>query len=121
LLAGQFRYQRSRRLGSTNEPLSELRCDASPRKLPAVRDLDTIDSELRLVAAVRGAVRAEGGPLPSAAPMDELLDERLAHRGRGRRVSGSQQRSGGPQTAWAQIVPGAGEHRKTQVVIYSCQ
>lgn len=28
------------------------------------------------------AVRDEGGPMPTTAPMDELLDERLAHRGR---------------------------------------
>jgi len=28
-------------------------------------DIDTIDSELRLVAALRGAARERGGPLPS--------------------------------------------------------
>jgi hypothetical protein len=27
-------------------------------------------------------VRDEGDPMPTTAPMDELLDERLAHRGR---------------------------------------
>jgi hypothetical protein len=58
-----------------------LRRDTALRKLPATRDLDTIDSELRLVAAVRCVVRDEGGPMPTTAPMDELLDERLAHRG----------------------------------------
>jgi hypothetical protein len=30
-----------------------------------MRDLDTIDSELRLVAALRRAARERGGPLPS--------------------------------------------------------
>jgi hypothetical protein len=47
-----------------------------------MRDIETIDSGLRLVAALRRAAREWDGPLPSAAPMDELLDERLAHRGR---------------------------------------
>ena len=41
-------------------------------------DRDSIDYELRLIAAVRRAVRDEGGPMPTTAPMDELLDERLA-------------------------------------------
>jgi hypothetical protein len=31
-----------------------------------VRDLDTIDSELRLVAALRRAARERGEPLPKA-------------------------------------------------------
>jgi hypothetical protein len=47
-----------------------------------MRDIETIDSELRLVAALRYAARDRGGPLPSPAPMDELLDERFARRGR---------------------------------------
>jgi hypothetical protein len=37
-----------------------------------VRDPDTIDSELRLITAVRRTIRDEGGPMPSTAPMDEL-------------------------------------------------
>ena len=49
-----------------------------------MQDLEVIHSELRLLAAVRRTVRDEGGPMPSTAPTDELLDERLAHRGRGR-------------------------------------
>jgi hypothetical protein len=45
-----------------------------------MRDLETIDSELRLVAAaLRRAAQERDEPLPSTAPMDELLDERLAH------------------------------------------
>jgi hypothetical protein len=41
-----------------------------------MRDLDTIDSELRLVAAPRHAARERGGPLPSIDVADALLDER---------------------------------------------
>lgn len=41
-----------------------------------VRDLDTIDYELRLVAALRRAARKYGGPLPSITAADALLDER---------------------------------------------
>jgi hypothetical protein len=47
-----------------------------------MRDREIIDSELRLLAAVRRTLRDEGGPMPGTAPMNELLDERLAHRGR---------------------------------------
>jgi len=41
-----------------------------------MRDIDTIDSELRLVAVLRRAARERGGPLPSIAVADALLDER---------------------------------------------
>jgi hypothetical protein len=41
-----------------------------------VRDIETIDSELRLVAALRRAARERGGPLPSIEVADALLDER---------------------------------------------
>ena len=41
-----------------------------------MRDLDTIDSELRLVAALRCAAWERGGPLPSIAVADALLEER---------------------------------------------
>jgi hypothetical protein len=47
-----------------------------------MRDIETIDSELRLVAAFRRAARERGGPLPSIDVADALLDERLAQRGR---------------------------------------
>ena len=40
-----------------------------------MRDLDTIDSELRLLAAVRWSIREHGGE-PSSRQVDELLDER---------------------------------------------
>jgi hypothetical protein len=38
-------------------------------------DLETIDSELRLLAAVRWSIREHGGE-PSSRQVDELLDER---------------------------------------------
>ena len=41
-----------------------------------MRDIDTIDSELRLVAALRRAARERGGPLPSIVVANALLDER---------------------------------------------
>ena len=47
-------------------------------KLSAIRDLDTIDSELRLIAALRWSIREHGGE-PSGRQVDELLDERLSH------------------------------------------
>jgi hypothetical protein len=43
-----------------------------------MRDLDTIDSELRLLLAIRQMVREEEGRPPSTARIDELLDERSA-------------------------------------------
>lgn len=42
------------------------------------RNRDQIDSELGLLAAVRRAVAAEGGPAPDIAAVDDLLDERGA-------------------------------------------
>jgi hypothetical protein len=41
-----------------------------------VRDIETIDCELRLVAALRRAARERGGPLPSIGVADVLLDKR---------------------------------------------
>jgi hypothetical protein len=45
--------------------------------LDGVRDRDTIDAELRLIAAVRRTIR-ENGVEPSIRHADELLDERMA-------------------------------------------
>ena len=59
-----------------------LRAAARPLRFGTIRDREIIDSELRLLAAVRRTIRDEGGPMTTTAPMDELLDERLAHRGR---------------------------------------
>ena len=44
-----------------------------------MRDRETIDSELRLLAAGRRSIREHGGE-PSSRQVDELLDERLGHR-----------------------------------------
>ncbi len=44
---------------------------------PRIRDIETIDSELRSVAALRHAAREQGGPLPSVNVADALLDERI--------------------------------------------
>jgi hypothetical protein len=44
-----------------------------------MRDRETIDSELRLLAAGRRSIREHGGE-PSSRRVDELLDERLGHR-----------------------------------------
>jgi len=50
--------------------------NAAWRYVPRMRDIETIDSELRLVAALRQAARERGGPLPSIDVADALLDER---------------------------------------------
>jgi hypothetical protein len=44
-----------------------------------MRDRETIDSELRRIALGRRSIREQGGQ-PSSEQVDELLDERLAHR-----------------------------------------
>ena len=49
-------------------PLADAECSLSSNA--------TIDSELRLVAALRRAARERGGPLPSIDVADALLDER---------------------------------------------
>jgi hypothetical protein len=46
-------------------------CTYSPR----MRDIETIDSELRLVVTLRRAARERGGPLPSIDVADALLDD----------------------------------------------
>ena len=43
-----------------------------------MRDLEVIDSELRLLLAIRHMVREEEGRPPGTARIDELLDERSA-------------------------------------------
>jgi hypothetical protein len=41
-----------------------------------MRDIETIDSELQLVATLRRAARERGGPLPSIDVADALLNGR---------------------------------------------
>ena len=43
-----------------------------------MRDIEVIDSELQLLPAIRRMVREEEGRTPSAARIDELLDELAA-------------------------------------------
>ena len=43
-----------------------------------MRDLEVIDSELRLLLAIRRTVREAESRQPSTARIDELLDERAA-------------------------------------------
>jgi hypothetical protein len=59
------------------EIVSCLACAHRPdRYAPRIRDLETIDSELRSVAALRRAPRERGGSLPLINVADALLDER---------------------------------------------
>lgn len=55
-----------------------MKCHArrTDLQLRTMRDIETIDSELPLVAALRHAARQRGGPMPSIAVADELLDKR---------------------------------------------
>ena len=64
-----------------------MTCAAGGNQSPlgVVRDLEVIDSELRLLTAVRRTVREHGGEL-SIRHVDESLDEGLASAHRGRRV-----------------------------------
>jgi hypothetical protein len=48
---------------------------AKPNGPRNMRDRDTIDAELRLLAAVRRSIREQGGE-PSSRQVDELRDER---------------------------------------------
>jgi hypothetical protein len=45
-----------------------------------MRDIETIDGELRLLARVWGVARQMSGRTPSTAHIDELLDERWTAR-----------------------------------------
>jgi hypothetical protein len=47
-----------------------------PPRFGRMRDLEVIDSKLRLLAAVRRVCREQDGILPSIGSVDELLDER---------------------------------------------
>jgi hypothetical protein len=60
--------------------LGGLRAPALPLRVGTMRDRETIDAELRLVAALRRAATERGGPLRSIDVADALLDERLGGR-----------------------------------------
>jgi hypothetical protein len=46
---------------------------------PLVRDIDTIDADLRLVARAWRVARHMSGCTPSTVHIEGLLDERLSH------------------------------------------
>ena len=52
---------------------ADLRAGDRWLRVASVRDRETIDSELRLLAAVRPVCREQDGVLPSIGPVDELL------------------------------------------------
>jgi hypothetical protein len=52
-----------------------------------MRDIDTIDSELHLVAALRRAARERGGPLPSIDVADDCWMNATSLTGRPRLTS----------------------------------
>jgi hypothetical protein len=52
-------------------------------KVTAIRDIETIDCELRLLLAIRQMVQEEEGRPPNTRYIDQLLDERAAVEGRG--------------------------------------
>jgi len=49
-----------------------------------MRDIDPIDSELRLLVVIRRMVREVEGRTPNARRIDQLLDERAAAERQGR-------------------------------------
>src|SRR6201993_864128 len=80
-----------------------------------MRDTETIDSEMRLVAALRRAARERGGPLPSIDVAGVLLDkrrewtERVTTLPRGLMLRGSPRRS---QSAWKVIATPFMQYRR---------
>jgi hypothetical protein len=83
--------------------LGGLRAPALPLRFGTMRDLDTIDSELRLLVAVRWSIREHGGE-PSSRQVDKLLDERLAHRGPGPASTPQSAPSGAPSLVQRQLL-----------------
>ncbi|MBV8863122.1 MAG: DUF732 domain-containing protein [Mycobacterium sp.] len=71
-----------------------------------MRDRETIDSELRLLAAQRRSIRERGGEL-SSRQLDALLDERLGHR-----PKASENHAG--EAVKTKVVMGTWSQRKTK-------
>jgi len=44
-----------------------------------MRDIEVVDSELRLLLSIRRMVREEEGRIPSTVRIDQLLDDGLGH------------------------------------------
>ena len=61
---------------SQSDVLRDLRRNGA--KLRCVRDPEVIDSELRLLLAIRHMAREADGRVPKTARIDTLLDERSA-------------------------------------------
>ena len=61
-----------------NQLSEELRQYMEGSYAQRMRDIDTIDGELRLLARARHVARELTGRTPSTAHLDELLDERSA-------------------------------------------
>ena len=80
-----------------SEDLSVGGCQATPTHV--IRDLETIDAELRLLAAVRRVCREHAGVLPAIGPVDELLDERGELAARPPATRQQRQQSRGPMGA----------------------
>jgi hypothetical protein len=74
LISGHPLYYRPVRGRTTSIEQLALRAPALPLRFGTMRDRETIDSELRLLAAVRRSIREHGGE-PSSRQVDELLDE----------------------------------------------
>ena len=55
--------------------LAGLRAPALPLRFATMRDRETIDSELRLIAALRRTAADMGAPVPRIDVADEVLDE----------------------------------------------
>jgi hypothetical protein len=71
------RHSRRRREQCGHGRAASVKCHVGCTDLTSgMRDLDTVDSEPRLLAAVRRSIREHGGE-PSSRQVDELLDERL--------------------------------------------
>jgi hypothetical protein len=75
LLQGAWRLAARLRRGAMTA------CPDASRRLPSSvllrRDLNDIDGELSLIAALRRSARLRGGPLPANDRINLLLDERL--------------------------------------------
>ena len=52
-----------------------MRAPALPLRFATMRDRETIDSELRLIAALRRTAADMGAPVPRIDVADEVLDE----------------------------------------------
>jgi hypothetical protein len=83
-----------------------------------VHDIETIDGELRPLAAVQHSIREHGGEL-SSRQADELLDERLAHCGRHNQDAAAAGRSVRPRR-WLAAALNRGHGADAAAVVNPC-